>query len=229
MEKPKIIGLLLIVSSIVVIYASSLQFQSGFSGSNIFALSLKPGGTAYAQFNVSNGTIVGTIYYTNNSKIDYLIVNSLGFIYLYNNALSQSRVAYAESNGGVVESLINASAGMFPYSGNTSSSVYVRDNSTSFPPGAYYQVFHNPGNANVMVYYSAILRPQSSASNMIFSSSIFGIIAALMFVSGILIIIYSIFLNKGNPNASSENEISSLYDMEERKTRKRRKRKTNKK
>ena len=229
MNKLTLTGIILVVFSIGLVYLSSLQFQSNFSGGNIHALSLGPNSTIYSPFNVSGNTIVGTVYFVNGSRVDYLLLSNQGFLYLHNKTGNTTLLKYAESKGTVLEAAQNSTAGAFPSSGQ-SGPVYTYNNSPAIPAGTYYNVFHNRNNTNTTIYYSTILKPQSDINNALMSTAGYGIVAAAMLLAGIIAIIYSIFIKKGKEEEKSvkDEDIYKIYEKEERKAARSRKRKTNK-
>ena len=72
MKKFTLIGICMVVFSILLLYASSLQFESNFANSTQYSATLTPHNSFTSSFQILNTTILGTFYYANNTNVSPL-------------------------------------------------------------------------------------------------------------------------------------------------------------
>jgi hypothetical protein len=226
MKKLTKVGILLLVMSLLVIYASAQNFQGSFAPSSVQSTYVRPNSTTYVSFILQNLTAVGFVYYTNGPAINFMLVNRSAF-----SAAEQSNQILVNgslvSGGGVLEMAYNSVYGVFPYSQQfgPQQDIYASNSSPILPPGTYYAVFQNPGQLAVQVSYSEVLKPQSSINNTIYASAAYGITGAAMFFAGIVAILYSLIAKPKKYEENQDKEAEKMYAME-RRTHRRKRRKT---
>ncbi len=225
MKQLTIIGIILMVFSVMLVYESSLQFESSVANSALQSVVVDPHSSAAMPFHVSNGTAVGTFYYANSSNLTYYLLDSQAFSGV-SGMLNSTRLlsaAYAYNDVGVYEIIYSNSSGIFPSAvGRLPQGSYFYNGTAIFSNGTYYNVFQNFGSQNMLVYYSIIQKPRLSTTSTLFSSGAYGILAAFLFLAGIGLIGYSLLAHR-EPELVSEADVDALYasyDNAARKTRK---------
>lgn len=224
MKKLTIAGILLVIFAFVIVW---LKIQQTISTTGeLQALILPPNTIRYAAFNLTNTTIVNILYYANstlnNTPLTYLMLNETGF----NNAmpyLNSSSSLYAASNSlegnGALEIIWDSPSGFFPAAGNiTGVDYYSWEGSSQLQPGFYYNVFDNDNDTNVTVYYT-VVRGNGLASNQILSNSSYWLIGTVMFIGGIIVTLYSIFLMGKPKEKLKEEDVEKMYASYEKKQR----------
>lgn len=222
MKKLTKIGILIFAMSLIVIYMSSLAFQSGFQGGSSAELGVRPHGTVYYPVNLTNSTVAAFFYYTNGSDIDYYLLNQSGFEFANSTIMSGLNLS-SDSNSlkarGAIDMEFGSSYGSFPYQASNASSLsYQYSQSPILPPGTYYNLFQNPSGGNVTVSLLYVLKSQSSVQGSIISSSGYGIAGAALFFSGVVIMAYSLLFDKEKKQEAQvqEEEIEKVYGSREK-------------
>ncbi len=209
MKRMTLIGILLVLFAIAVVYLNSVNIQNGFAPGTVQQMLLPANSVKYLELNLSNGTALGIVYYSNDTPIDYYLLTSAGFIaaspYISSNSLIYSAANVLE-RGGAVVIIHNSTAGEYPYQGPTSQSYqeYQSNSSLVLPQGAYYNVFQNPAKSNDLISYTIYERSESSISSTITTNAIYGLGGVVLFIGGIIVVLYSVIFGRGAQQGSTE-------------------------
>jgi hypothetical protein len=232
MKKFTMIGMGMVLFSIILLYASSQQFESNLSNSTLQSAMLTPHKSLAIPFYITNSTVLGSFYYANSSNTSYYLVSSQAFSHIspyLNSSTLLNRSAQYEGNG-LYEIIYRNSSGVFPDQIGSALKPpnYYYNGTAIFSNGTYYDIFQDNGNTSVLVYYSTVQKLQLSVNNSILGSTVFGLFAALMFLAGIALIGYSILIRKEElPKAAIDGKnIDALYAKYDRKKAPRKPRKT---
>ena len=210
------LGILMLPLSILLIYLGALNFQSGFSNSNLNELNIPPQNSVYLPFNLTNYSAVGFLYYTNGVRVNYYLLDRQAFDSvspsLASGALIGGSAASPERNGSL-EIIYNSTAGIFPYQqqGVQNATIYVRNSSPIIPAGEYYNVFENPSLSNATLFYVLTVKTQAEISSNIFSTGLYSFIGVALLVGGIIIIFYSIITRPKKEEPEIGEQIEKLY------------------
>ena len=209
------IGILLVLVSMLVVYIDTLSFQTNFSSPALQVLGITPHGSRYFYFGLTNSTAVGFVYYTNGTGINYYLLNQAGFDEVYGNDTSQNSTANTLrlQGSGAIAVIYNKSAGIFPSQQNlTAAYVYQYNESPLLPAGNYYSLFQNPSASNVTVSYSLITKSPQDLQSGIIRNAAYGVTGFAMFFCGLGLIVYSVFLEKGQKSEEKEeDEVKRIY------------------
>ncbi|MHB1830478.1 MAG: hypothetical protein ACYCO0_03730 [Candidatus Micrarchaeaceae archaeon] len=210
------IGIILLPLSFILLYLSAMNFQGGFSNSNVNELNIPPQNSVYLPFNLSNYSAVGFLYYTNGIRVNYYMLDSQAFDSIRSSLASGAPVGSNASSlegNGALEIIYNSTAGMFPYqqSGQQNTTIYVLNSSPIIPGGEYYNVFENPSKSNATLFYVLTIKTQAEISSNIFSTGIYAIIGIALLVGGIIIIFYAIITRPKKDEPEIDEQIKELY------------------
>ena len=202
------IGILAFIFSIVIVYMSSLSFQGAVTGSALQQAIIPAQNTTQILIMLPNSTALGLAYYTNGNAVNFAFTNESSLAAAISEINSSSLWPVAPTDGPkILEMSYNSAYGIFPYQmQNGTQLVHYYSQSPILSAGNYYAIFHNPGNSSITVYYSTVLKPESQINSMLISNAAYGAVAMLLFFGGLVIIAYSIFINKGGapPDISTE-------------------------
>ncbi len=204
------LGILIFVFSILIVYNNSLNFQSSFTTPVTRQLAIPPQNITEERITMQNSTVFGLLYYTDGNSINFALSNSSGASAAANYISSRAGV-YSNStntpNSNIMEMSYNSIYGMFPYQrSNDTAITYYSTLSPVLPPGNYTIIFYNPSNTTVQIIYSVATKPQYQINNTLISTAAYGSIGVLLFFGGIIVILYSIFIKKGEPPANNTTE-----------------------
>lgn len=195
------------------------------------SISVRPNGIIYTTI-VLNSTNVPSIVYISQNAIDFYLVNSTAFASLAPNLTTGTFPTnfINETKGrGLIVAAENSSRGAFSYTGssslsqkNTSLPFYIFNQSLLLQPGTYYAIYRNPGSSPVNTTYRYILPNAgllNSQSVLSSGGSDAGIVAALLLLSGIILIIYALLDRKKlkTQEGEREEEIARMYRRIEKK------------
>lgn len=219
MKKLTIIGLCLIIFALGVLYLSSLTFESNIANNTIQVATIAPNSIIVEPVQITNTTIFGFFYYTQQGPINYYLVNQTVYNSISNYTNSSGKNLFNATKNfegnGVYEILINAQSGLFPYQNVTPLSApnYFYNGTSIFNTGTYYSIFQNTQGSNNTVYFSVIKKLQVSVNNSLLSTTVFGLVGAVLFILGIIFIGYSMFIIKEKPTViqTSNPTVDKLY------------------
>jgi len=214
------LGILMVIMALAIFYISSASFQGGFSSDNIQEVIVASNTARYMSFTLSNFTVVGLLYYTNGTNINFYLVNQSVFDESYSNSTGQiiSNSTALQQNG-AIEIIYNRSGGIFPYQQQNLSAVniYEQTESPILPAGRYYGIFQDPTGSNTTVFYSLLSESKGAVQSKILSSAVYGLSGAGLLLAGIVLVIYSIFIRKGQKKEETvERNVESIYDRQVR-------------
>ncbi len=209
------IGIILLPLSFILLYLSAMNFQGGFSNSNVNELNIPPQNSVYLPFNLTNYSAVGFLYYTNGIRVNYYMLDSQAFdsvrSSLASGALIGSNATSLEADG-ALEIIYNSTSGMFPYQqGQQNTTAYALNSSPIIPGGEYYNVFENPGRSNATLYYVLTIKTQEEISSSIFSTGIYALIGVSLLVGGIIIVFYAIITRPKRDEPGIDEQARELY------------------
>ncbi|MDE1768509.1 MAG: hypothetical protein KGH64_03685 [Candidatus Micrarchaeota archaeon] len=217
MKRLTLTGILLVIFSLGILYASYGSFSSTVANNTVQALALSPHEAIDVPFQVQNSTILSTIYFVKNGSIAYYLVNSSAYSKLshYTDANSLLNASESLKGNGVYEILSNSSSGSYPLQPSIvlRSQDYYYNGTDNFAAGTYYDIFQNLESNSTTVYYTVVTKLQLSESNSIFYSAAYGLTGTVLLIIGVIIIGYSFLVQKSpaSEDAAKKDEIDKLY------------------
>ncbi len=162
------------------------------------------------QLNES-GLIVLT--FNSISKINFYVANATAFGAIGSAGANATRTALGLEGNGVYEVYENSTSGAFPYAGyqNTTAPNYLL-NVSAMPAGTYYAAFYNGGNATAQVGITYLAISISKIQNGEASVGNYLAIAAVLFVVGVGLTVYSfIAKDTSKEQAATDAEAAKEY------------------
>jgi hypothetical protein len=229
MKRLTLMGILMVLMALGFFYLDSAAFQPNITGSGLVEFSLPPGNTVSFAFNLTNPTAIQLTYSTNGTPINYFLVNGSGqWIANETSSINASGVNSLKASG-AIEMVLNSSQGMFPYQQQPQQNaiVYQLSSTPMLLPGYYYIVFQNPGSSNATVYYVLATKDLGQTGPASVNSSdselaafarlagtpgiAYGLVAAAFLFVGIVLVLYSVVMGKGQKAEPAPEEVDRLY------------------
>lgn len=197
------IGILAFIFSLLIVYNNSLNFQNSFSTPAVHQVIVTPQNTTIKYIQLDNSTVFGLLYYTDGNAVNFALANASGEAPATHYISSGTRPSSANNSGyGIMEMSYNSIYDMFPYQqSNGTGTTYYSTQSPILPPGNYALIFYDPANTPVQVLYSIATKPQYQVNNTLVSTAAYGIIGALLFFGGIIVILYSVFIKRDSDSS----------------------------
>ncbi|MDE1869502.1 MAG: hypothetical protein KGH71_00765 [Candidatus Micrarchaeota archaeon] len=213
-----LIGIIVMVASFVIGAIALPNALMGISNFSNQSISLLPAHNTYLPYFINEtGFIV--LGYQSSQNLNFYFANASAFLILQNymnSTLTLSQWATRLQGNGVLESIPNSKIGIFPYSQFSSSNAapqgsYIVENASILPAGNYYAIFQNTGNSSATVNVTSNVSTNiSSKGGYIFG---IGILIFVLFVAGIIIIVYGIVKRPkiAPEQETSQQKVDELY------------------
>lgn len=217
-------GIILFLVGILISDASIPNPNSLFSTST-GKLSIPPNGILYLPVKANSTALIS---YLASNPVDFYLVNRsvLNVVEAYNDSSRIGNVISGLEGRGVIAIIHNNTRGIFPYQGNYSLGypkpdyvvAYIQNSTMQpiYPNATYYAVYGNEaGNYTEIDYSFVTISPKVSSVN---SNSIYGlstgeaVAGSLAFLTGVILIVFSIVKRNPEYAKAKDGEIARLYD-----------------
>ncbi|MGA3021126.1 MAG: hypothetical protein ABSD68_04225 [Candidatus Micrarchaeales archaeon] len=218
------LGILLFIFGIVSAFmAISSIIPSQFSTPNYKQLVINSSSMKYLEFPL-NQTGVVEILFNSNSPVNFYFTNATAFGKISALGAAPSSIGSLASSlkgNGVYEIYQNSTSGEFPYiSYGNSTPSYVSNETALLNASTYYAIFTYSGSASANVQLSSMSIPFSALKSGLETTGIYGGIAIVLVLAGIVLIILSIFMKPKQPAQDKiDEEAKKEYESIEKKNR----------
>ncbi|MGI0141479.1 MAG: hypothetical protein ACREBF_02395 [Candidatus Micrarchaeales archaeon] len=216
-KKIIIIGVIVVLAAFIIgsiAIPNALLGVANFANQNIVVLSHQ---SAFKSLYL-NQTGFMVVGFQSLSAVNFYFANSSAFKTLdsyANSSLLLSQWATRLFGNGVYEILPNSTVGIFPYSqltNSTPSGAYITKNVTLLPAGTYYALFYNPRNISATVNVTSDISTNISSQGAYILG--IGLTVFILFIAGIILIIYGIIKKPKSPQvapAQDKKKLDQLY------------------